>query len=994
MVVRPDPAGDGSTEVREPWQLALLPEQFSLVGALWGKSGMPRGVRVGDPNLLLQHLFDTAAVAELLWDDFLSAALQGRIDAVADGIGRRFFCWICALHDIGKGTPGFQGKCPTLAHAVQAVGLQLQVDGSVRSGWRHEIASALILIEALGAEWPEEAADWVWPLVAGHHGRVPSRGTLDELRRKPRHLQRFYGTSSEWYSAREALLGTVTRAVGYHDVADATPVSVPTRADQLVLSGLMVMADWIASDEANFPGVPVIEDVSMSLARTRAQRAWGVLGLGRGWGQLVEPTTCQIAARFGYELRPAQRAVLEAAQALPSPGLLIVEVPTGEGKTEAGLGAAEILAARFGADGVFMGLPTQATSDAMLDRVVGWLNTFDPAPEVALVHGARRMNESWERLVLLRSRRARGAVDAGAAAADESGGAAELDEYGLPVELPPAFSAISEDVPFGDGAVGTEDQVEAASSWFEGAKRGLLAPNGVGTIDQVLYAGTRTKHVMLRYAGLAGKVVVLDEVHAADSYMAVFLGEVLAWLGLGQVPVVLLSATLAPAQRRSLVESYLKGATREPNISEGWAEDVRVYPAITSVWAEAGSPRHAIRPAEPWRQPQAIVVELLSERDGATERERLRRLLTDRLSDGGCALVIRNTVARAQELYDELASAFADDEVVLLHSRFTAGDRARRTRRLLDQLGPETRSDRSSSVDRPYRLVVVATQVAEQSFDVDVDLLVTDLAPVDLLVQRAGRLHRHARRSARPPQVDRPRMVVTGVDLTGREPWFPKGSEMVYHLHPLIRTAALLGSTVGEVCWLLPDDVPRLIRLAYGDEGGVPAAWTDAAEAAESAWREHLVRLTAPAENYRLVPRGSWTAPTLAGLHARATEADAEETVRVRDGEMGVEVVLLVRGPNGYKTLDGNALGLNGEAVAGKERAVLAGTLRLPAHDPKVTAAAEELRPLPEWSDHPLLRQCRVLSLGADLQGLLGGISVRYDRRRGAELGPRHDWER
>ena len=189
-------------------------------------------------------------------------------------------------------------------------------------------------------------------------------------------------------------------------------------------------------------------------------------------------------------------------------------------------------------------------------------------------------------------------------------------------------------------------------------------------------------------------------------------------------------------------------------------------------------------------------------------------LFNKRLSDGGCALVIRNTVGRAQTLYVLLKSAFPNDQVLLLHSRFTAGDRAAHTEELLRLLG-----DTSKGAQRPHRVIVVATQVAEQSLDIDADLLITDLCPIDLLLQRAGRLHRHtANDPLRPARLRTPTVVVTrmrdaATAATDPHMGFPaKPAGFVYPAALLARTAQLLYRTTSLT---LPDDVPSVIAEVY-----------------------------------------------------------------------------------------------------------------------------------------------------------------------------------
>jgi CRISPR-associated endonuclease/helicase Cas3 len=445
-------------------------------------------------------LLDAAAVGELLWDRFFAPALCDRLDAATDGGGRRLFAWLCAFHDVGKATPAFQGQVDGLAQRVRDAGLACHGLGPYPARkWRHERASAWVLLQVTtAAGWAEESQAWVWPLVAGHHGVFPSRGDVRPPRRN------LHGREVEWTQVQQALADVAALAAGYSDLTEAEPSSQPARAVQLALSGLVIMADWIASDEHHFPGVDDWTQVTPQHARERAARAWDALGLHRGWGRLSTVPSDPIAERFAVQPRASQRAVVQAAQAMPEPGLLVLEAPTGEGKTEAALAAAEVLAARFGDDGVFVGMPTQATSDPMLRRVGTWATHIEAGMQIALLHGKRRFNPEWQ--ALLERRPSHPQHSASGEPVDEHG---VRDDFGTGAVVPA-------DVDHGGDS---QEALAAVQDWLLGPKRGLLAPTAVGTIDQLLFAATRTKHVALRFAGLAGKVVVLDEVHAIDIYM-------------------------------------------------------------------------------------------------------------------------------------------------------------------------------------------------------------------------------------------------------------------------------------------------------------------------------------------------------------------------------------------------------------------------------------------------------------------------------------------
>ncbi|MDK0519336.1 CRISPR-associated helicase Cas3' [Streptomyces sp. ML-6] len=937
---------------------------------LWGKSRERAG---GSTNLLMAHLLDTAAVAELLWDDFLAPSTRSALDEVAGGpgSGRRLFVWICGVHDCGKATPAHQRLWPEGAEAVERAGLTW-VERSAAAGakqqrrWRHDWAGGLMARELLtDVGWGVDQVDWVWPLMAGHHGAFPSLRDV----REPSSAKGQLRGRGVWRRVQQVLLDVFTREVGFAGLREVEPVMVPSRALQLQLSGLVVMADWIASDERFFVGMddPVL--VSMSASRERAVSAWKALGLQGGWGVLEMPGPDAFRNRFGYGPRPSQMMVVETAHRMSGPGLVVVEAPMGEGKTEAAQAAAEVLAARFGEDGVFVGMPTQATSDPMFTRTRRWVEAVDEqlASRVVLLHGKRAFNWEWKALL----------EDAGAYADEAFCG---VDEFGLDDD-PYSSESITREMP----------ERQAPAEWFLGAKRGLLAPFVVGTIDQLLYAATRTRHVMLRMAGLAGKVVILDEVHACDVYMSQFLREALRWLGQARVPVIVLSATLAPVQRQGLVDAYLAGAASREEL-RAQVPKPSGYPSITAAWLPAsGEAQFHVEATDSWREDLHVAVQVVPEAvpgpgSSRAERERLQGeadarvgdLLASELIDGGTALVIRNSVARAQSLYEKLCERFDHDEVRLLHSRFTVARRADLTEECLRLLGPKT------SRSRGGRLILVATQLAEQSFDVDADMLVTDLAPVDLLLQRVGRLHRHEG-TWRPEGLRTPKVFVTGFEPREcREPAFVYASEKIYGSHLLLRTAAVLADA-GET-WSVPGAVPRLVEQVYGaDPALLPAVWREAGEAARREQEERDRSRAEDARRFLLTPYGEHEKRTLAGLHHGGSTAGSDESslqAAVRDGDESVEVVLVVReeGEEVFRTLAGRALSVNGDVAPEVLDEVLGSVVRLPS---TFTQAASVLSPLPGWHGHPWLRRSRALVLDASRMAQLGDITVSYDDKFG-----------
>lgn len=332
-----------------------------------------------------------------------------------------------------------------------------------------------------------------------------------------------------------------------------------------------------------------------------------------------------------------------------------------------------------------------------------------------------------------------------------------------------------------------------AEEWFSKPKRGLLAPFAVGTIDQALLGVMRTRHGFVRLFGLSGKTVVLDEVHAYDAYTSRILDRLIGWLHQLGASVVVLSATL-PRRRRAELCQQWAGAPTAP----------KKYPRITSVADGKTAGREL--PAGQSRSVELNHIE--GDLEGAIH------WLALQTKEGGCAGLIVNTVQRAQDAYLLAKRSYPGAEVLLLHARFFARDRSNKEKALLSSLGKET-------ANRPHRLLVIGTQVLEQSLDIDFDVLATDLAPVDLVLQRTGRLHRHKR--TRPSHLHVPKLGIIRAEQDGEEQGPSFGvHEFIYEEAVLLRSWLSLR---GRTSLVLPDQIEPLIEAVYGDEGlDVPSA--------------------------------------------------------------------------------------------------------------------------------------------------------------------------
>ncbi len=745
-----EPKADKTTEPSGNWS---NPDDWStfLHPEIWGKSPdveLSPGEAVYHP--LICHMIDVAMVALRLWQYVLPPVLKEKIQS---GLGVEtveeaglWLAFFAGIHDLGKATPPFARRWPYGWEVLKRKGY-----GPARSdsNMEHYVMSTYLLRNLLSQMGLPEGI--VWPVASvagGHHGNFPSPSALKSA-------ERFAG-EGPWTEAQVNLVRLLAYVLKVDQFPGLTGDLTHSNGLLMILAGLTSVADWIASDHRLFPYAG--NDVRLpSYPRRSRWLAWKALHR-LGW--LHRPRSMSpLAFQELFDKVPnhLQEQIIEIAPGLCGPSLILLEYPMGGGKTEGAIYLSDYLAATAGQGGVYFALPTMATSNQMFGRVSNYLISRFPGSgtNVQLLHGHAALNAEFKVLKqagseLIQSVRANGDKESGLLAAE----------------------------------------------WFTYKKRGLLAPYGIGTIDQALLAVLQTKHFFVRLFGLAGKVVILDEIHAYDSYMQTLLCRLIAWLGACNTSVVLLSATLPSQTRQALLSAYAHG--RGLPVKESSA----AYPRISWVTEGTGGARHITGVLK-----RDVALRFLRQSD-----ELWIEKLKIALSGGGCAAVILNTVTRAQTVYQQLKSHFPREELVLFHARYPFNERMARERAILDRFGP-------GDADRPRRAVVVATQVIEQSLDLDFDLVVTDLAPIDLLLQRSGRVWRHQRPS-RPSGLTAPALwvLMPQLDDEGR-PIFEKGSVRVYDLHTLLRTWLVLD---GKDLLKIPDDVEVLVESVYSMEPAKP----------------------------------------------------------------------------------------------------------------------------------------------------------------------------
>jgi CRISPR-associated endonuclease/helicase Cas3 len=307
----------------------------------------------------------------------------------------------------------------------------------------------------------------------------------------------------------------------------------------------------------------------------------------------------------------------------------------------------------------------------------------------------------------------------------------------------------------------------------------------------------QTPHFFIRLFGLSHKTVVFDEIHAYDTYMEELFYLLLRWLRVMNTSVIVLSATLPEQSRRRLIQAYTgKSQADIPTTS---------YPVLT--WATENQ-IGAIRLEAPVKR--KVKLEHIERKP-----ETIACRLDDELQTGGCAAVICNTVGRAQEIYQSVreAKVVPEENLILFHARFPFAWRERIERRVRSLFGKDG--------ERPKRAVVVATQVIEQSLDLDFDLMVSDLAPVDLVIQRIGRLHRHDdNRDIRPVQLSTPLLLLAMPETSDSAPKFDRGDVHIYGQYLMLRSYLTLYQRDSI---MTPDETQALIESVYGSEDLLPS---------------------------------------------------------------------------------------------------------------------------------------------------------------------------
>lgn len=721
---------------------------YSSLCRYWGKTGDN-----GEWHSAVHHMLDVGCVAERLISDRMGSGFRtffaNEIGIAADR-APRWAGFLVALHDLGKISPGFQHKVPERCPAGMTIDQTALAD--------HGVISYCALSAILERGFTNlDHSNSIARALGGHHG-VFSRAAVDELR--------VGAGKGHWVSEREAAAEAIRLAFGV-DWQELHCSERPLSGAWLMaLAGLTSVADWIGSDKSHFTftnGVGSVAADYLNMRRLLAGSALDAVGFR------VPPvcSTQPFKTLFGFAPNSIQDACARIAEDSKGPALILVEAPMGGGKTEAALYAATIFQRECGTAGVYFALPTQATSNQMLQRMTQFLKSQFPAGDtnLMLLHGLASLNETFGEL---RASAGSDPIKEDSAIYDQTGDTGRSAE-----------------------TAARKGRVQA-QEWFCGRKRGLLSPYAVGTVDQALLGVLSVKHMFVRLFGLASKTVIIDEVHAYDAFTSTILDRMLSWLGALGCPVVILSATLPGKRRNELLAAYSNQTVD--------FETMPNYPRVFGV-ARNGFKTAVALPVE---HPRTVFLEATAGgTDGALNT------LAARLAKGGCAAWICNTVNSAQETFKRLLidDRFKGAEKILFHARFPVEQRLKIEERVVKTFG--------KMGERPSKAVVVATQVIEQSLDLDFDVMISELAPIDLLLQRVGRLHRHTLRDAeRPAAVKTPVLMWLKPELNAKQQPDFRGSAIVYAPYILAKTLSLLQG-LQEPKLDLPGDIERSIETVY-----------------------------------------------------------------------------------------------------------------------------------------------------------------------------------
>ncbi len=743
----------------------------------WGKA-KKKEEKEFSYHLLPYHCLDVAAVTwQLLDPEFQRCKGIAQKVAFPSKIVRYLITLIMIIHDLGKFSKTFQSLVPDLYKILFPLQkIKIYEERHDTLGfllWRGDpniSENSIKHIFDSKSNILMQVADCIVKAGFGHHGIPP--------------LESRRGGNASLYASSFFDDNDVKAAQSFVNSCFDLLGTIPEFSENFIIpkkilkelswqiAGLGILADWIGSNIEYFPYLSDIVDLKDYWNNRALPQASTALDKIR-WNEGKACTYSGISSIFPFIHRPTPlQSLAEITPLNTGPKLFIIEDVTGAGKTEAAIVLTARIMAAGEADGLYIGLPTMATANAMFDRMKQAyykLYSDNSKPSIILSHGSSYLYDIFIKLLQ------------------------------------------KEDQSYGN-VEGTASTY--CNEWFtDNRKKALLADVGVGTIDQALIGILPVRHQSLRLLGLQRKVLVVDEVHAYDSYMSQLLETLLEAHSRGGGTAILLSATIPLKKKMDLLKAFRRGLGNQNDMTE--YPDEKAFPSITQV-----------------------VKDLLKIDSIQTRKEEKREVsvkfiynysdvlaeIIKKAVNGECLCWIRNTVKDARKAYFDLRNmpGFKHERIELFHSRFAMIDRARIEKATIDHFGIMSGKDKRKS------RILIATQVVEQSLDLDFDAMFSDLAPIDLLIQRAGRLHRHVRDKKGNIKTDYRNVDERGVpilnifcpefDEEADCNWLTKdfkGTSAIYrHIGILWRTQKILEEKKN---WKMPEDARKLIESVYGE---------------------------------------------------------------------------------------------------------------------------------------------------------------------------------
>lgn len=734
---------------------------FSPVGAQW--------------HSLPLHSLDVAAVGlqYLRQSPQLKALLRESFAFENDAALEAWLVFWLALHDLGKFSAAFQSQNFALYQQLHPTAREHKYttrhDSLGMLVWKYEIRECALAEHWFGPETEDylDGVDFWMRAVTGHHGLPP-----DE---KDRSVLSHFESERDLPAIAQFMQLLRTEIVTLDFASILRHISTEDfleRSKQLSwwLAGLTVLADWLGSNTDYFP---YHEHAPAKLARywqnalanaDRALAASEILPATRRQALDIRQLFPPIQTASPLQAWAGEQVLSDASQ------IYLLEDVTGAGKTEAAMLLTQHLLAQGCADGFFIALPTMATANAMYERVANmYQQLFTKRTSSVLAHGQRDLVEKFAESV-----------------------------------LPPTAS---EHDPL------QQDETASArcSSWLaDHQKRALLAPAGIGTIDQLLLSVLHSKHQSLRLLGMLRKVLVIDEVHACDAYMQEILEVLLEFHAFIGGSVILLSATLPQNMKQALLNAFARGrgyvGRHAPRLQE------QHYPLVTHWHEGAEVTEKAIATRKDVKR--SLQLRYVSEQAAVIAHIR------SAIADGQAVCWMRNSVADAIDALALVKDLLPASHITLFHARFAMAQRLQTEQEILCHFG------KASTFEKRAGRLVIATQVCEQSLDADWDVVITDLAPIDRMLQRAGRLHRHSRPQRGTSTAPfSPCLVVYGPAWQDapQADWYSRAFPRAAHVYPnhvqLWHSAAIARQTQIS----MPDDARRCIEAVFADDVLIPA---------------------------------------------------------------------------------------------------------------------------------------------------------------------------